>query len=403
MSFMPWAIRTCPCPIPVIVLIPILLVTHCSGTETRKNNLSYNIEEIGDRRVYLSFPKGSPPLEGWPIVILLHGRGQSGGAWFGKGPLSIGEQKFFPPILVDSGFAVLAPDGAEPFRKGLKEWDFFHRKRENSKDIPFFESLFSWMEKNPKLKFDMNKLYVAGISSGGFMTSRLAQAFPLKFRAACVIAAGNPDSFRFVSDLPLAEEADPSPAITSKHPPTLILHGTKDNIVPLEKGERYYQELKKAGVETEIHEIPGGRHLWPEQYNQRIVQWFITHAKTASEGEKKEKDMPVDELTYSQEDSGKKIALRPGGFFQVQLKGVPTAGYKWEIMDLDQTKIKIADQGVKSLTPPRNVGGRSLFTWRFQAEAPGDCRLMIKYFRPWEGADKALETFTLDLEILREK
>ena len=401
MSFTKWNRGRWISHIPFLALMPILLVTECSGNVRDKKTSSYVLEQIGGRRVFMVFPEGPCPEGGWPVVILLHGRAQSGGAWFGEGPLSLGEQKFFPPVLVNAGFAVIAPDGSEPLHKGVKEWDSLHRIKERSQDLLFFDALFSWMEKNQKPKFNMEKVYVAGISSGGFMAGRLAQAMPQKICAAAVISAGNADFFRFDKDLSLAEETGASAPISPGHPPTIILHGAKDNIVPVERGKEYHQELLKAGVETRIYVIPDGRHQWPGSYNDKIIQWFTSHGKTASIDEKKESH-PA-ELIFYKQDSGKKIALRTGDIFQVQLKGVPTAGYKWEIKDLDLTKLKMADEGVKSLTPPRMVGGSSLFLWRFQAAAPGDCLLVIKYFRPWEGPDKALDTFTLDLAIAREK
>ena len=48
--------------------------------------------------------------------------------------------------------------------------------------------------------------------------------------------------------------------ITSKTPPTFIVHATDDNAVPVENSLNYYQGLKKNGVSAEMHIFPTGGH-----------------------------------------------------------------------------------------------------------------------------------------------
>ena len=103
--------------------------------------------------------------------------------------------------------------------------------------------------------------------------------------------------------------------------------------------------------------------------------------------------------TFEKGDNSKAVILKIGEEFKIQLKGVPTAGYMWKIMDMNKTQLKMLSEEVKSLTPPGMVGGSSMFIWRFSAQTAGESRLVLKNFRSWEGADKAAETFTLKITV----
>jgi predicted esterase/predicted secreted protein len=361
--------------------------------DQKKDNASYTIEKIDGRKVYLAMPKGDCPEKGWQVAILLHGRGQTPGVWFGEGLLAQGDQKLFPPLILESGLVVMAPEALEPFEKGIRQWDFFHKILPNSKDLTFFNALFQWMQGNRDIKFDLSKIYVIGISSGGFMASRLAQVFPENWEGIVVIAAGNADSFPRIPSFPI-DNNPLSHKLSSEHPPTLIIHGDKDRIIPFAYGERYYQDLKQAGVNTEMLVMTNEGHRWPAQFHENIIQWLqARHKSGLITGDKK------DNLILDESCDGKTVFLAAGETFSLGLKGVPTAGYVWKIVEIDDKMINKLDEGQKSLAKPGLVGGSAQFFWRFQAIGKGKTRLILKYFRPWEGAEKASKTLTVDLTI----
>ena len=106
-------------------------------------------------------------------------------------------------------------------------------------------------------------------------------------------------------------------------------------------------------------------------------------------------------LMFEKKDNGKSIVLKPGEEFEIHLKGVPTAGYSWKIMDMDKSKIQMLKEEAQSMTPPGMVGGSSMFVWRFRATDAGESSLILKYFRPWEGVGQSLETFTLQVKTAK--
>ncbi|MBN1899835.1 alpha/beta fold hydrolase, partial [Candidatus Sumerlaeota bacterium] len=175
----------------------------CSGAEKQMETAPYIVEEIRGRKAYIVIPKAVLPEKGFPAAILLHGRGQTAGAWFGEGLLSNGDQKLFPPLLLENGIAVIAPDALEPFGKGIKQWNFFRTTTETSQDLVLFNDLFQWIRENKRIKFDLSRIYVIGISSGGFMASRLAHASPENWAGIVIVAAGDADSFPKIPSFPL--------------------------------------------------------------------------------------------------------------------------------------------------------------------------------------------------------
>jgi len=74
--------------------------------------------------------------------------------------------------------------------------------------------------------------------------------------------------------------------ITKDCPPFLIIHGTEDKLVPFSQSERFFDALKKAGVNVEFEIVEGGGHdqtiitqsrgLFP-----KIADFFETHVKNA--------------------------------------------------------------------------------------------------------------------------
>src|SRR4051794_1199884 len=60
----------------------------------------------------------------------------------------------------------------------------------------------------------------------------------------------------------IAQEVSPIYHASPDDPPTLILHGDADRLVPLQQSEAIVERLKKAGVETKLVVKPGAGHGW---------------------------------------------------------------------------------------------------------------------------------------------
>jgi acetyl esterase/lipase len=81
----------------------------------------------------------------------------------------------------------------------------------------------------------------------------------------------------------LAEKANPIHFIAKDAAPILIMHGDKDNLVPLAQSKILDEALKKAGVESTLVVLEGSGHGGPAfgspENLQKIVDFFDKHLK----------------------------------------------------------------------------------------------------------------------------
>jgi acetyl esterase/lipase len=154
---------------------------------------------------------------------------------------------------------------------------------------------------------DPDRLGVFGGSAGGHLSLMLgcatgpvgeepdAAAKSGKGRVAAVVAyfppvdlqpiVGNPSvTNRFPAlEFPKDRAAYVSPLlhVTSDDPPTLLVHGDKDDLVPISASETMIAALKKANVTSDFITIKGGGHGFrgegAAQAQAALVAWFEKH------------------------------------------------------------------------------------------------------------------------------
>jgi pimeloyl-ACP methyl ester carboxylesterase len=71
--------------------------------------------------------------------------------------------------------------------------------------------------------------------------------------------------------------------VSADDPPTLIIHGDADKLVPIQQAESIAAKLKEAGVEAKVVPKPGAVHGWPNLIKDvdLIADWFDAHLKNA--------------------------------------------------------------------------------------------------------------------------
>jgi acetyl esterase/lipase len=76
--------------------------------------------------------------------------------------------------------------------------------------------------------------------------------------------------------LKIAREISPVYHVSKDDPPTLIIHGDADKLVPLQQSQLIIEKLKEAGVPCELVVKKGAAHGWPNwQGDMRTVaDWF---------------------------------------------------------------------------------------------------------------------------------
>jgi len=80
-------------------------------------------------------------------------------------------------------------------------------------------------------------------------------------------------------DNKLAADISPLLFVDANDPPTLIIHGSADTLVPISSGRSIYEALQQAGAVTEFIEIEGGDHGFTNpahraQASEAMAAWF---------------------------------------------------------------------------------------------------------------------------------
>ena len=181
------------------------------------------------REIHWQVPTGTPPPTGWPVALLFQDALVTADwYWIGwPGGTFGGEQQ---PRLVESllaaGFAVLTPkaqlDGAAGWDTNVIPYATFWTA---APDHQLMVALLDEIEAGTFGALDADRLYAAGIGSGGHMASRVAEAYPGRFRALAIHSA----SYAACAGWLCAVPAD----LADDHPPTLFLHGGLDALVPV--------------------------------------------------------------------------------------------------------------------------------------------------------------------------
>ncbi|MEM1246736.1 MAG: alpha/beta hydrolase [Acidobacteriota bacterium] len=148
---------------------------------------------------------------------------------------------------------------------------------------------------------DADRLGVFGGSAGGHLSLMLGAASESAVgkegdagdaRVAAVVAyfppvdlqpiVGPNDRFPALDfDSELADDISPVLYVSKDDPPTLLVHGTADELVPLSTSQRIHAAFQKEGVTTELVVLEGAGHGFRGEHEatatEALVRWFSQH------------------------------------------------------------------------------------------------------------------------------
>ncbi|RPH34911.1 phospholipase [bacterium] len=112
---------------------------------------------------------------------------------------------------------------------------------------------------------DTSRIYVTGLSMGGFGTWSLGVTYPDRFAALA----------------PICGWGEPFAAFRLKDMPIWVFHGARDPVVPLTKGQEMVDALKRAGGLPRFTIYPEAEHdSWTETYNSpELYSWLLQQRK----------------------------------------------------------------------------------------------------------------------------
>jgi predicted peptidase len=185
--------------------------------------------------------------EKWPLLIFLHGKGETAEVERVK--------RHGPPKLIAAGqelpFVVISPQCPEDHW-----WD-------PQTLIPLIDTVCATHA------IDEERIYLTGLSMGGFGTWTLALTYPNRFAAIAPICGGG------------------SPYVVDRiaHIPAWVFHGARDPVVPLYESERMVEALRRAGGDVKFTVYPEAEHdSWTETYaNPELYEWFLGHRRRTRE------------------------------------------------------------------------------------------------------------------------
>lgn len=214
------------------------------------------------------FPENYDASKKYPVVLFLHGRGESGNdneKQLNNGGKLFLEERFrkahpaivvFPQCAEDSYWANVEIDTINGkrffnFRKGgaptksmgllLKFTDQFFRRTD----------------------VDQSKIYVGGLSMGGMGTFEILRRKPKTFVAAFAICGG--DNVANIKKY--------------QHVPLWIFHGGMDDVVNPQLSYSIYKALKNAGHEPKFTVYPKANHnSWDAAFAEPgLLDWLFSH------------------------------------------------------------------------------------------------------------------------------
>lgn len=226
---------------------------------------------IAGRLVTYELPLGTPPATGWPNIVFFQGSFVPGSHAFAAAKTDpFGQYELTETIaaLLDRGYAVIAPDA---LGNGSLYWQTnippYATSWAGCDDDVLVRALLAATADGTFGELDPARRYAMGISSGGFMTSRMAVSYPEQFRGLAIASASYATcgATCTVPDLP------------PDHPPTLFLHGGADSTVPVGTMTPYRDKLVAGGRVAEAIIDPAAGHAWLAQAVAAVPDWVDAH------------------------------------------------------------------------------------------------------------------------------
>lgn len=279
----------------------------------KRFDVSYSIK-LGFRPLELELfvPESDTPV---PLIVWIHGGGYAGGTRKEEAPWI--EQANYVAKSIDRGFAIARID----YRLG-KESSF-------PAAVHDAHAALRWLAKfSSQLNLDVSRTVVWGASAGAHLAALTVNTFgdtyfegndgaesieglkviglvdwfgamdlnsivrPMDGKDASLpeIARFPPEYFNLGEDRWLSQEwrakASPTRYISENTPPTLIVHGDADTMVPIQQSHELMAKLTEVGIPHELVIIPGAEHSWmgtPQTEVDRIVDltidWIQEQAK----------------------------------------------------------------------------------------------------------------------------
>jgi len=200
-----------------------------------------------DYVVYL--PREYEERESWPVILFLHGLGESGTDGLRQVGQGLGQAILRAPERWP--FVVIFPQ-----KPGREEW-------ENHEEAVMV--ILEETERN--FRVDPERRYLTGLSQGGHGTMVFGAKYADLWAAIAPICGYPGEGFS---------------GETLRGMPIWCFHGDADTVVPVERSAEFVNAVREAGASVEFTIYPGvGHNSWDRAYaEEKLPGWFLSHRKT---------------------------------------------------------------------------------------------------------------------------
>jgi phospholipase/carboxylesterase len=201
-------------------------------------------------------PAGEGPF---PTVVLLHGWGASAHDLIGLAPVLHGGRAL---VLCPQGPVAIQP---QPGMIGYGWFPLAAGRPADPTAVRMAQGLIEIFIDDACNRYpvDRSKLVLAGFSQGGFMAYRIALSEPERYAGLMALSSWLPAE--------IADEIQSTPA--HERLPALVIHGSKDPMVGIERAYASRDALLKLKVPTVFREYEMGHEVRPEALRE-IVTWL---------------------------------------------------------------------------------------------------------------------------------
>ncbi|MBI2928011.1 MAG: dienelactone hydrolase family protein [Verrucomicrobia bacterium] len=225
-----------------------------AATQTPQSFKKKITKTVGaDYLLFLPKDYAAKSAQRWPLILFLHGAGERGT------DLQL-VTKHGPPKLVkdkpEFPFIVVSPQCPAG-----QVWD---------PDVV----LGLLDEVTAHYAVDQSRVYLTGLSMGGYGTWKLAGLCPERFAAIAPICGGG-DTIQIALASPEKRKALQGLGVWA-------FHGAKDPVVKLEESEKMVNAFKRIGAaDVQLTIYPEAQHdSWTESYdNPALYEWLLQHRR----------------------------------------------------------------------------------------------------------------------------
>lgn len=248
----------------IFLVIPAITLAQHHGSFQKY----WYVQESDTLPYRLLLPAKYNPRKKYPLILFLHGAGErgnnnesqlnNGGLLFVRDSIML----HYPAIVV---FPQCAKHSSWANSNSQKDTVTkirtytFPKISEPKKDMKLVMELLAELSKDYSV--DTTRLYVGGLSMGGFGTYDLVNRMPEKFAAAFVICGAG----------------DTSNAKNMTRPSWWLFHGEKDSTVFPQNSRMMEEALKKAGADVKLTIYPEDGHAsWNDAFKEPgLFEWMF--------------------------------------------------------------------------------------------------------------------------------